>query len=178
MADAPWAAFLDHDDLLAPDALLEVARHAAERPGLRLLYSDEDKIDVHGVRRTPVFRAAFDFDLHCTGHLSTYAVEALREVGGLRPGLEGSQDFDLSLRVTEKLRPEEIAHIPRILYHWRIHGCGSTTASVTLKPYINGLPRRALASRARRGLARHCCSAGKIIFQAGPGSCRQAALVA
>ena len=164
LADAPWAAFLDHDDLLAPDALLEVARHTAERPGLRLLYSDEDKIDAHGVRRTPVCKAAFDFDLHCTGHLSTYAVEILREVGGLRPGFEGSQDFDLSLRVTEKLRPEEIAHIPRILYHWRIHA-GSTTAGVGAKPYVLEATRRALAESAqRRGLAATVMPAGKNNF--------------
>ncbi len=161
MADAPWAAFLDHDDLLAPDALLEVARHAAERPGLRFMYSDEDKIDAAGVRRTPVFKAAFDFDLHYTGHLSAYAVAALREAGGLRPGMEGSQDFDLSLRVTERLRPGEIAHIPRILYHWRIHA-DSTTASVATKPYVLEATRRALAESAqRRGLAASVLPAGK-----------------
>lgn len=127
LSDAPWAAFLDHDDLLAPDALREVARHASERPHLRFMYSDEDKIDAAGVRRTPIFKAAFDFDLHFTGHLSAYAVSTLRAAGGLRPGFEGSQDFDLSLRVTEKLKPEEIAHIPRILYHWRIHADSTTT---------------------------------------------------
>lgn len=164
LADAPWAAFLDHDDLLAPDALLEVARHAAERPGLRFLYSDEDKIDAAGVRRTPIFKADFDFDLHYTGHLSTYAVAALREADGLRPSLEGSQDFDLSLRVTEKLRPEEIAHIPRILYHWRIHA-GSTTASVATKPYVLEATRRALAESAqRRGLDAAVLPTGKNNF--------------
>lgn len=164
LADAPWAAFLDHDDLLAPDALLEVARHAAERPGLRFLYSDEDKIDAAGVRRTPIFKADFDFDLHYTGHLSTYAVAALREADGLRPGLEGSQDFDLSLRVTEKLRPEEIAHIPRILYHWRIHA-GSTTASVATKPYVLEATRRALVESAqRRGLDAAVLPTGKNNF--------------
>ncbi|MGE9985545.1 glycosyltransferase [Desulfovibrio sp. SGI.169] len=164
LADAPWAAFLDHDDLLAPDALLEVARHAADRPGLRFLYSDEDKIDAAGVRRTPVFRAAFDPDSYCPGHLAAYAVAALRDAGGLRPGLEGSQDFDLGLRVTEKLNPEEIAHIPRILYHWRIHA-DSTTASVATKPYALEATRRALAESAqRRGLAASVLPAGKNNF--------------
>ena len=153
LADAPWAAFLDHDDLLAPDALLEVARQAAERPRLRFMYSDEDKIDAAGVRRTPIFKAAFDFDLHFTGHLSSYATSTLRAAGGLRVGFEGSQDFDLSLRVTETLKPEEIAHIPRILYHWRIHA-GSTTSGVASKPYVLEATRRALAAGAqRRGLA-------------------------
>lgn len=161
LADAPWAAFLDHDDLLAPDALLEVARHVASRPGLRFLYSDEDKIDDAGVRRTPVFKAAFDLDSYCPGHLAAYAVAALRDAGGLRPGLEGSQDFDLSLRVAEKLNPEEIAHIPRILYHWRIHA-GSTAASVGTKPYVLEATRRALAESAqRRGLSASVLPAGK-----------------
>lgn len=161
LASAPWAAFLDHDDLLAPNALLEVARHAAERPQLRFMYSDEDKIDAAGVRRTPIFKAAFDFDLHFTGHLSCYAASALRAAHGLRPGFEGSQDFDLSLRVTEKLKPEEIAHIPRILYHWRIHA-QSTSGGVASKPYVLEATRKALAASAqRRGLAATVEPAGK-----------------
>ncbi len=164
LSDAPWAAFLDHDDLLAPNALLEVARHAAESPQLRFIYSDEDKIDAAGVRRTPIFKAAFDFDLHFTGHLSSYAASTLRAVNGLRRGFEGSQDFDLSLRVTEKLKPEEIAHIPRILYHWRIHA-ESTTAGVASKPYVLEATRKALeASAQRRGLQATAEPAGKNNF--------------
>lgn len=168
LADAPWTAFLDHDDLLAPDALLEVARLAASRPGLGFIYSDEDKVDACGVRRGPVFKAAFDPDLYdgCnyTCHLSAFASRLVHEAGGFRPGLEGSQDYDLTLRVTEKLGPEQIAHIPRILYHWRVHA-KSSTACVGAKPYVLEATRRALdESVARRGLAAEAVAAGRNNF--------------
>lgn len=149
LADAPWAAFFDHDDLLAPTALEETAAVIAARPGVRLIYTDEDKIDGDGVRRTPIFKPDFDFDLHSVGHLATYATDLLRAVGGLRPGLEGSQDVDLSLRVTERLDPRAVAHIPRVLYHWRFHE-GSTTGSLAAKPYVLEATRRAHAESARR----------------------------
>lgn len=149
LADAPWAAFFDHDDLLAPTALEETAAVIAARPGVRLIYSDEDKIDDDGVRRTPVFKPDFDFDLHSVGHLATYATDLLRAVGGLRPGLEGSQDVDLSLRVTERIDPRAVAHIPRVLYHWRFHA-GSTTGSLAAKPYVLEATRRAHTESARR----------------------------
>ena len=149
LADAPWAALLDHDDLLAPSALEETAAVIAARPGVRLIYSDEDKIDDDGVRRTPIFKPDFDFDLHSVGHLATYATDLLRAVGGLRPGLEGSQDVDLSLRATERLDPRAVAHIPRVLYHWRFHE-GSTTGSLAAKPYVLEATRRAHTESARR----------------------------
>lgn len=153
LTDAPWAAFFDHDDLLAPTALEETAAVIAGRPDVRLIYTDEDKIDADGVRRTPVFKPDFDFDLHSVGHLATYATDLVRAVGGLRPGIEGSQDFDLSLRVTERLDPRAVAHIPRVLYHWRVHE-GSTSGSLSAKPYVLEATQRALMESARRrGLA-------------------------
>lgn len=149
LADAPWAAFMDHDDTLAPEALAQAARMALARPRVRMMYSDEDKIDSMGVRRTPFFRAGFDPYLHSTGHLSLYDVNILRAVNGLRPGFEGAQDFDLSLRVAEQLHAEQIAHIPHILYHWRIHK-DSTSGALGSKPYVLEATRRALAERAQR----------------------------
>lgn len=149
VADAPWVAFFDHDDLLAPAALEETAAVIAARPEVRCVYTDEDKIDEQGVRRTPVFKPGFDYDLHAMGHLSTCAAELVRAVGGLRPGFEGSQDFDLSLRMTERLEPRQVAHIPRVLYHWRIHA-GSTAGSLASKPYVLEATRRALTESALR----------------------------
>ena len=149
VADAPWVAFFDHDDLLAPAALEETAAVIAARPEVRCVYTDEDKIDEEGVRRTPVFKPGFDYDLHAMGHLTTCATELVRGVGGLRPGFEGSQDFDLSLRMTERLEPRQVAHIPRVLYHWRIHA-GSTAGSLASKPYVLEATRKALTESALR----------------------------
>lgn len=149
LADAPWTAFFDHDDLLAPTALAETAAVIAERPEVRCVYTDEDKIDANGVRRTPVFKPGFDCDLQIMGHLATCDTDLLRDVGALRPGLEGSQDFDLSLRLTERLEPHMVAHIPQVLYHWRIHE-GSTAGSLASKPYVLEATKRALVESAQR----------------------------
>ncbi|MDR3362378.1 MAG: glycosyltransferase [Desulfovibrio sp.] len=149
LTDAPFAAMMDHDDELSPNALLEMARAVADSPLLRFLNSDSDIIDERNVRRTPLFKAVFDPDLHFTGHLSVYSTQTLRATGGFRAGFEGSQDFDLSLRVTETLKPSEIAHIPRILYHWRVHA-QSTAGSVGAKPYVLEATRKALTEHARR----------------------------
>ncbi|MBD5417856.1 MAG: glycosyltransferase [Desulfovibrio sp.] len=149
LADAPWTAFFDHDDLLAPTALAEVAAVIAGRPEVRYIYTDEDKIDEDGVRRTPVFKPGFDGDLAAMGHLTTCATALVRDAGGLREGFEGSQDFDFSLRITERLEPRQVAHIPRVLYHWRIHA-GSTTGSLATKPYVLEATRRALTESALR----------------------------
>lgn len=149
LANAPWAAFFDHDDLLAPTALEETAAVIATRPGVRCIYTDEDKIDEDGVRRTPIFKTCFDPDLPLVGHLTSYATELLREAGGLRTGFEGSQDLDLWLRMTEGLEPCLVAHIPRVLYHWRVHA-GSTTGSLATKPYVLEATRKALTESALR----------------------------
>lgn len=149
LADAPWTAFFDHDDLLAATALQETAAVIAARPEVRCIYTDEDKIDENGVRRTPIFKPDFDYDLNIMGHLTTCARDLVKAVGALRSGLEGSQDFDLSLRITEKLEPHMVAHIPRVLYHWRIHE-ESTAGSLAAKPYVLEATQRALAESAQR----------------------------
>lgn len=164
LADAPWTAFFDHDDLLAPTALEETAAVITAKPEVRLVYTDEDKIDEDGVRRTPVFKPGFDLDLHAMGHLTTCATGLVRAVGGLRTGLEGSQDFDLTLRITERLEPGAVAHIPRVLYHWRFHE-GSTTGSLASKPYVLEATRRALTESAlRRGQEVEGIASGKNNF--------------
>lgn len=149
LVDAPWTALLDHDDLLAPTALAETAATIAKKPGLALVYTDEDRIDENGVRRSPIFKPGFDPDLFSVGHLHTWATALLREAGGLRPGFEGSQDLDLWLRITERLDPREVAHIPRVLYHWRVHP-GSTAGSLAAKPYVLAATQMALSEAAER----------------------------
>ncbi|AYO82234.1 glycosyltransferase family 2 protein [Methylobacterium brachiatum] len=116
-------AFMDHDDVLTEDALYEVARALRLDPDLVLIYSDEDKIDGRGRRFDPHFKSGFDRELlyaqNYINHLTVVRTDALRAVGGLRPGFEGSQDHDLLLRLTDGLDPARIRHIPRVLYHWR-----------------------------------------------------------
>ncbi|MFT4301885.1 MAG: glycosyltransferase [Desulfovibrio sp.] len=149
LSEAPWTGFLDHDDLLPSHALREVAALVRQNPELVLVYSDEDKIDARGVRRTPILKADFDPWVCAVWHFSVYATERLRQVGGLRAGFEGSQDFDLSLRVAENMGPECVAHIPQILYHWRVHA-QSASGSLGAKPYVLDATRRALDESARR----------------------------
>lgn len=149
LVSAPWTAFLDHDDMLSSQALGMVAEKLAEREELGYIYSDEDHIDETNVRRGPFFRPDFDNDFLNTGHLSSYSTELLRDIGGFRPGLDGSQDFDLELRATARLAPENIAHIPHILYHWRVHE-DSTTACIAAKPYAVEATKRALLDYANR----------------------------
>lgn len=151
-----FVAFLDHDDEFTPDALTWIVWAHNKHPQAAWFYSDEDKISPEGKYRTPHFKPDFspEFLLSTmfTCHLSVYATEALRQVGGLRSGFDGSQDHDLALRLSEIISRTNIVHIPRILYHWReIHG--STARAPDAKPdaYLAG--RRAVTEAlARRGV--------------------------
>ncbi|MEM1113459.1 MAG: glycosyltransferase [Pseudomonadota bacterium] len=120
-----YVAFLDHDDALVPQALLLVARFLKEHPELRLLYSDSDHIDADGVRHNPFFKPDFNYELllgqNFFNHLSVYHSALLRNLGGLRTGFDGSQDYDLALRAVERLSPDQVGHMPEVLYHWRVH---------------------------------------------------------
>lgn len=152
-----FVALLDHDDELPPDALAEVALLLADAPDTDLVYSDEDKIDEDGRRFTPYFKPDFLPDLllgqNCLSHLSVFRTSLVRAVGGFRVGYEGSQDWDLALRVVDRSAPERIRHIPKILYHWRAIS-GSTAVAVSAKNYSVDAARRALQDHfARRGIA-------------------------
>lgn len=157
LAKGAWIALMDHDDLLAEDALLRVAECIAAQPGVQLVYSDEDKIDHAGQRSDPYFKPDWNPDLvlsqNMFSHLGVLSAELVRAVGGFRPGLEGSQDWDLVLRCSEQIDASQIAHIPRVLYHWRIHG-ESTARSMAAKPYAAVAGERALNEHfARQGVA-------------------------
>lgn len=153
LATGEFIALLDHDDELAPHALAEVARAIAARPDADLLYSDEDKIDENGRRFAPYFKPDFLPDLflgqNYLTHLAVYRASLLRSAGGFRAGFEGSQDWDLALRVFELTRPERIVHIPKILYHWRAIP-GSTALTLDQKNYHVAAARRALEEHLAR----------------------------
>jgi len=147
LAGGEWIALMDHDDLLPAHALYWVADAINKQPEARLIYSDEDKIDASGQRSSPYFKCDWNRDLfyshNLITHLGVYAASLVREINGFRAGFEGAQDYDLALRCIERIAPEQIHHIPRILYHWRIHP-ESTAQSDEAKPYARQAGARAL----------------------------------
>ncbi len=142
-----WVALLDHDDLLTEHALFYVAEVINQHPTIRLIYSDEDKIDKKGRRFQPYFKCDWNEDLfysqNLISHLGVYHADLVREIGGFREGFEGSQDYDLALRMIERIEPDQVHHIPRVLYHWRIHD-KSTAQSSNAKPYAELAGEKAL----------------------------------
>ncbi len=153
LAEGDWIGFLDHDDELAETALFWVYRALLDAPDAHLFYSDEDKITTEGERHAPHFKPAWNPDLFLSynylNHFSVYRATLLRELNGLREGFEGAQDYDLALRVTERLQPEHICHIPRILYHWRVTET-STAGRETQKPYALLAAQKAIAEHFAR----------------------------
>lgn len=153
LATGEWVALLDHDDLLKPHALAEVARVLIDDPTLDLVYTDEDKMDEQGRLTEPFFKPAWSPE-HLTSrnyvtHLSVLRTSLVRDLGGLRSGFDGSQDHDLVLRVADVT--DRVAHIAEPLYTWR-QVPGSTAAVVDAKPYAFASSKRALAeSLDRRG---------------------------
>lgn len=120
LATGEFVGLLDHDDQLTPDALYEVAATLQE-VAADLIYSDEDRLDSNGLRVEPAFKPAWSPDLLLScmylAHFCVYRRSIVDRIGGFREGFDGSQDYDLALRFTEA--SSRIAHIPKILYHWR-----------------------------------------------------------
>lgn len=153
IATGEFVALLDHDDVLAPEALFEIAAALNRDPQLDMIYSDEDKLDEAGHRRDPFFKPDWApetlLSRMYTGHLSVYRRALVQAVGGFRSEFDGSQDYDLVLRVTE--RTDRIHHIPQVLYHWRVHPM-SAASGIDVKTYAYDAAMRALTETlARRG---------------------------
>lgn len=165
-AHGDWVALLDHDDRLHPLALFCVVGALQDHADAKIIYSDEDKIDAAGRRFDPYFKGDYNRELmwaqNMISHLGCYKKSALTEIGGFRKGFEGSQDYDLALRVIEQCEPKQIIHIPRVLYHWRAI-VGSTALSPDQKPYADSASRRALTEHlAKIGLAAEVSPAPEI----------------
>jgi glycosyltransferase involved in cell wall biosynthesis len=126
LATGEFVALMDHDDILPERALYEVAAVLQAHPDADLIYSDEDKIDEKGRRYEPHFKTGWNPELllaqNMISHLGVYRRSLVEAVGGLREGFEGSQDYDLALRVSERTTAARIHHIPWVLYHWRQEG--------------------------------------------------------
>lgn len=157
MAQGEYIALLDNDDLLTKDALYEVVKVLNEDKKIDFIYSDEDKLDMDGRRCWPNFKPDFSPDtflsMNYICHLSVIRTSLARKVGGFTVGLEGAQDFDFFLRVSENTN--RIYHIPKVLYHWRMIP-GSTAVDMGNKDYAadNGWKSVESALK-RRGLNGH-----------------------
>lgn len=153
LAAGEFVAFLDQDDVLSEHALYRVAVEIARHPEVALIYSDEDKIDAGRQRFDPYHKPDWNYQLllsqNYISHLGVYRTGLVRELGGLRRGFEGSQDYDLALRVIERARSTDIRHIPEILYHWRALE-GSTAADPQAKAYAVTAGQRALTEHLAR----------------------------
>ena len=149
MATGDFIACLDHDDVLAPFALYELARAANEFPEADILYSDEDRLSAEGKRHAPFFKPEWDPELLSAsmyiGHLSAFRRFLALELDGFRKEFDLSQDYDFALRATEHARA--ILHVPHVLYHWREHPASGSTGG---KPGARRTNLAALAEAMRR----------------------------
>ncbi len=149
MATGDFVACLDHDDVLAPFALYELAHAALKFPEADILYSDEDRLSAEGKRHAPFFKPEWDPELLCAsmyiGHLSAYRRSLALELNGFRKEFDLSQDYDFALRATERAR--SIQQIPHVLYHWREH---PASGSIGGKPDARRTNLAALADAMRR----------------------------
>ena len=153
LAQGEWIALMDHDDLLPIHALYCVAQTIHQHPDAQMIYSDEDKINEQGTRLDPYFKPDWNIDLFYShnmfSHLGVYRKTLIDHVGGFRLGFEGAQDYDLALRCIEQIDHQHIHHIPRMLYHWRVHA-QSTAQSSEAKPYAAIAGQKALNEHFQR----------------------------
>ncbi len=168
LAEGPFVALLDHDDILRENALAEVILEINRHPNAQIIYSDEDKLDKQEKRYDPYFKPDFSRELfrsqNYLNHLSVHRTANIRAVGGWRQGFEGSQNYDLNLRIFERVNPADIRHIPKILYHWRAID-GSTAASGSAKGYAFEAGKKALENHvARTGLSATVCGVAETGF--------------
>lgn len=144
LATGRWVAFLDHDDLLHPRALAECAA-SLQATGAQVVYTDHDMLDAQGRRKDPFFKPDWNLDLFLAqmyvGHLVVIERDLVERVGRFRPETDGAQDYDLVLRCVAA--GARVAHVPKVLYHWRQHS-GSTAASADAKPYAHQAGLRAV----------------------------------
>ena len=152
IASGDYIGLLDHDDLLTPDALYEVVRILNEEERPQVIYSDEDKVTTDlSEHFQPFMKPDFNLDLlranNYICHFFVAEKELAEQVGGFHGEYNGAQDYDLILRCTE--RAEKIAHIPRILYHWRVHKA-STADNPASKMYAFDAGKRAIEEHLKR----------------------------
>ena len=152
IAKGAYIGLLDHDDLLTADALYEVVKALNQKERPAVVYSDEDKVTTDlSEHFQPFMKPDFNKDLLRSNnyicHFFVAEKQLVEEVGGFRGAFNGAQDYDLILRCTEKA--EHITHIPRILYHWRVHKA-STADNPASKMYAFDAGKRAIEEHLKR----------------------------
>ena len=151
MATGDYLALFDHDDLLSPNALFEVAS-TIEKDKADVVYTDEDKVTSDLKEHfQPHFKPDFNPDLLCSNnyicHLFVVKRSLALKLGGQDPAYDGAQDYDFIFRCTEEA--EKIVHIAKILYHWRVHQA-STADNPTSKMYAFDAGKRAIEAHLQR----------------------------
>jgi glycosyltransferase involved in cell wall biosynthesis len=152
MACGEFVCLLDHDDELHPEALSLIAAAIDGRPDADYVYTDEDKVDVRGRHSSPFFKPDWSPERMRTQmytcHFSVLRRSLVEEVGGFDPEFEGSQDWDLVLRVTERARA--VLHVPRVLYHWRTVESSTAAGGPDAKPWAFEAGARAVQAHCDR----------------------------
>lgn len=160
LAEGEFIGFLDCDDYLAENAVYEVVKELNKDKNLDFIYTDEDLVTEDGAKRySPIFKPDWSPDTYLshnyTNHFSVYRTSIVRKIGGLRTEYNGSQDYDFVLRFTENTTPKQIAHIPKVLYHWRVRP-ESVTSGADAKPYVFDAAKRATEDAiSRRNINAH-----------------------
>lgn len=151
IAEGEFIGLLDNDDLLSKHALYEVVKVLNNNKKLDMIYTDEDKIALNNKRYFPHFKADFSPDSLLSSnyicHFTVLRKSIVEELGGFRSEYNGSQDYDMFLRFTEKT--QKIYHIPKILYHWRMIE-GSTSNNASSKNYAYEAGKKALEDALKR----------------------------
>ena len=150
LARGEWVSFLDHDDVLEPDALFQFSKLLQTHREAEMIYSDEDKL-AEDVFEAPLFKPDWSPDFFLSynyvGHLTAVRRDVVQKAGGFRSEFDSAQDYDLFLRVAEQTN--RIHHIPRVLYHWR-RSADSSAISVRQKPGQLDATRRAIEDHLKR----------------------------
>lgn len=152
VARGEFVGLLDHDDTLVVDALRLVDMYANQYPEMDYCYSDEDLIDLTGKYVGPFYKPDWSPERlraqnYCT-HFSVFRASLIEQIGGFRPGFDGSQDYDIILRASEQAR--EVVHIPFVLYHWRQIATSVASGDLSVKPYAYDAGREAVEQHCAR----------------------------
>ena len=154
LASGDYVALLDHDDFLEKHALFEIVRFLQNHRDADMLYTDEDKVTFDSKTYFhPHYKPDFSLDLLRSNnyicHFLVVGKKLLEKAGRYRESFDGAQDYDFIFRCIEAVSPEEICHVPKILYHWRCHE-ESTAENPESKTYAFESGKRAIEEHYRR----------------------------
>lgn len=147
-----YIGLLDHDDLLPKFSLYEVVKKINENPDVEFIYTDEDKLEKKDGQRYGVFFKP-DFSPYTLNsanyicHFSIFKKELMDKLGGFKSEYDGSQDYDIVARASEIT--DKIEHIPKVLYHWRVHQ-NSTAGNSDSKPYAFEVGKKVIKDHIKR----------------------------